>query len=65
MRLGKTVLGAGKWLPRLCTLKNKLDMPKTRQYMMIKAQNQWGIKKKPCCPKIIVVCKYISAVKKL
>jgi hypothetical protein len=42
-----------------------LDMPGTRQYMIIKASKPMGISKKTYCPKIAAIPKYISAVNKL
>jgi hypothetical protein len=43
----------------LCTCKTMLALPGTRQMMINQAFKQWGINKKPCCPKIAAVWKYI------
>ena len=58
----------GSWciIVNVMYLQNKVRPAQKRQDMMIKKpQNQLGINKKPCCPKIAAVWRYISAVMKL
>jgi hypothetical protein len=42
-----------------------LALPKTRQMIDIQALNQRGTSKKPCCPKIAAVWKYIFCGKQV
>jgi hypothetical protein len=49
----------------LYTCKTMLSLPKIRQMIDIQALNQKETSKKPCCPKIAAVWKYIFCGKQV
>jgi hypothetical protein len=49
----------GEWFPSVVYLQNNVSPAGTRQMIDIQALNQWGSSKKPCCPKLQHIWKYI------